>query len=182
MGTTPNYQIPYPEPGDPIAAAIVNLQTDLKKAAVKTDEVIKTAISGVEEDITTLEQNAAFARRVATAPFEGAVGDEAGRPSWLQYDGNGLPTEGTAAGLEALGVAMVTPDGDGFTITDEDGDPSWLSVGPDGKPDASATAAIANTMHYYAGPEAPFVYPGNWVLWIRTDFQGTPIETLIGRN
>ena len=182
MGATTKYSLPYPDYSSYIAATSTNLREDLRKLATSTDAALGQETGRIDQNVTDLQDRASFVRKVATAPFEGAVGDTDGRPSFLQYDGEGLPTTGFVAGTEAVGIPNVTPGGDGFTLTDGEGHQSWLSVDADGKPDVLATTAIANALHYYVGPEAPYVYPGNWIMWVKTDWAGTPIETLIGRN
>lgn len=114
--------------------------------------------------------------------FEGAVGDAEGRPSWLQYDTQGLPTSYVADALEMVGVPHAEDAGDGLTIAGEDGTPTWLSATGEGGPDGHALTWLANALHVYVGPDEPEVYPGGWIVWTRTDGHGNPIETLIGRN
>lgn len=114
--------------------------------------------------------------------FEGAVGDAEGRPSWLRYDRQGLPTSYVADALETVGVPHAEDAGDGLTIAGEDGTPTWLSATGEGGPDSTALTWLANTLHVHVGPDEPEVYPGGWIVWTRTDATGTPIETLIGRN
>ena len=121
---------------------------------------------------------------ITTEPvgFEGAVGDADGRPSWLRYDTQGLPTPYVADALETVGVPHVEGSEDGLTIAGEDGTPTWLSATGEGGPDAHALTWLANALHVYVGPDEPEVFPGGWIVWTRTDATGTPIETLIGRN
>ncbi|WP_271437732.1 hypothetical protein [Micrococcus luteus] len=114
--------------------------------------------------------------------FEGAVGDADGRPSWLRYDTQGLPTPYVADALETVGVPHAEDSGDGLTIAGEDGTPTWLSATGEGGPDGHALTWLANALHVYVGPDEPEVHPGGWIVWTRTDAHGTPIETLIGRN
>ncbi len=114
--------------------------------------------------------------------FEGAVGDADGRPSWLRYDTQGLPTSYVAEALETVGVPHAEDSGDGLTIAGEDGTPTWLSATGEGGPDATALTWLANALHVHIGPDEPEVFPGGWIVWTRTDAHGTPIETLIGRN
>lgn len=132
-------------------------------------------------DIETRAKNA-MSTTTPDPGFEGAVGDADGRPSWMQYDTEGLPTPYVVDALETVGVPHAEDSGDGLTIAGEDGTPTWLSATGEGGPDGNALTWLANALHVYVGPDEPEVHPGGWIVWTRTDAHGTPIETLIGRN
>ena len=114
-------------------------------------------------------------------PYEFAVGDSEGRPSWLQYDRYGRPTKDSVNALNEAGLIAADP-GYGLVISGEDGTPTWLSSDAQGGPDSNALSWLANRQHFYVGQTAPVVHPGEWVLWIKTDHLGNPVDTLVGRN
>ncbi|GAA3699211.1 hypothetical protein GCM10022377_10280 [Zhihengliuella alba] len=185
MSTPSPRGYPMPIGGDPIRGNTTdNLRVDIVDLAMAIDTDMTASISMLEDDIAFVEKTAATALITAIAPFEGVVGDKDGRPSWIQYDGYGMPTAGAVDGLYTAGVPHTTTetDDDGLRLAGNGGEPTWLSAGPDGRPDLVATTAIANAVHYYAGPTPPYVYPGNFILWVRTTGDGTPIDTQIGRN
>ncbi|WP_309080270.1 hypothetical protein [Zhihengliuella sp.] len=175
---------PLPDGTDPMRGDTDdNLRTDIVNLGMAIDGDVSQLEQETATSLQEIQDTSALSHRIATAGYEGALGDQDGRPSWVQFDGQGLPTQGAVDGLAAAGVPHVEPDGqDGFRISDTDGNPSWLSAGADGGPDLVATMAIANAIHLYAGPEAPYVNPGNWIIWTQTDATGQPLNTYIGRN
>lgn len=119
---------------------------------------------------------------LATDDDEGFIGDAKGRPSKVGFDKYGEIAAATMLSAHDKGMPLATPGAGGLRIQDAAGRQSWLGWDKTGAPDEIAKQALINTMHAYTGPERPFVWPGNYVVWTRTDQAGNPLETLIGRN
>lgn len=131
------------------------------------------------------EQSANFARSVSfLSPDsdEGFLGDATGRPSKVGFDVEGEIASATMLSAHKKGMPLASPGPGGLRFQDTAGNESWLGWDAAGAPDAIAKQAIINTLHAYTGPDRPFVWPGNYVVWTRTDDAGNPLETLIGRN
>lgn len=119
---------------------------------------------------------------LATDDDEGFIGDAQGKPSRVGFDKYGEIATATILSAHGKGVPLAFPGAGGLRIQDENGRQSWLGWDKTGAPDEIAKQALINTLHAYTGPDRPFVWPGNYVVWTRTDETGTPLDTLIGRN
>jgi len=81
--------------------------------------------------------------------------------------------------LQVPNYAVVTDVDYETAVTDAAGRASWMQAGTDGLTNPTALAAIVNATHLYAGPDQPYVYTGNWVLWTKTDSARIPIEQIL---
>lgn len=149
---------------------------DVKKAVL--GETLEAVV-----DMTLADASLARARSYGAAGIdEGFIGDEAGRPSKVGFDNRGEIADATMLSAHQKGMPLTMPGGGGLRFQDMNGKDSWLGWDATGGPDTIAKQALINTLHEYTGPDRPYVWPGNFVVWTRTDHAGNPIETLIGRN
>lgn len=110
---------------------------------------------------------------------EAFLGDENGNASKVGFDRDGEIAEATMRSAVGKGMARAeTRPGDGIAIADEAGNGSWLQAGSDGLPNKVARWAIANTIRQYTGPDRPYVYPGNFIHWTKTDASGEILDIL----
>jgi hypothetical protein len=153
-----------------IATAVAAATTVV--AAAET--AVSTAING-----RTLSE----ARPTNTPDYEIAVGDQDGRPTWIQADTSGNPTPNAVAALRTAGV-MVPETGTTaeIAIADAAGNPTWLQAASDGGPTPVARNAMRQKIGFYRGTTQPTPDPGSGeYLWFKMDGNGTLLDILAGK-
>lgn len=141
------------------------------------------AVAGEAVAAAMADTNLATSRTfLATDDDEGFMGDATGRPSKVGFDKFGEIASATMLSAHGKGMPLAVPGAGGLRLQDAAGRDSWIGWDAAGAPDEIAKQSLINTLHAYTGPDRPFVWPGNYVVWTRTDAAGNPLETMIGRN
>src|SRR5690606_18551335 len=109
------------------------------------------------------------------------ITDANGNRSWMEAElGTGGPTARVGAALRpVLGIEQSIEEataplprveavpGDRCRLVDAQGLPSWMEAElGTGRPTAAVASALANVLHYYVGEEQPYVWQGNWLIWV----------------
>lgn len=156
-----------------VAAAIIAADPTITAAAA---EAIASALA--DEWIAT--SNLAS---VADPNDEGFLGDESGKLTEVGFDKQGRVAEATVRSIYGKGMPRVTGDAfGGIQFTDDRGRLFALGFDGAGQFNEVTKWALVNLRHQHRGPDRPQVYPGNYVIWERTDEDDVLIEKLRGVN
>ncbi|NLP82575.1 hypothetical protein HF576_01815 [Microbacterium sp. CFH 90308] len=174
---------------DTVAAAIAAAAAAQASASQAQTVVEQTApaaaAAAVDEMLATRDVSTSLPVAPEFPDDEGFLGDADGRPSKVGFDVDGEIAEATMRSAHGKGMPRLTviDDGDGgFYLADAEGNRYALGFDSTGQFDTTTKWALANLLHSYTGPDQPFVWPGNFILWQRVDLASGHIETLMGEN
>lgn len=147
----------------PIAAAVVASDPTVAAAAAAA---ASTAVDGaiadrnlVESDVTTTTDDAVV----------GLVDQDGIRLPGAQWDTYGRPANAMMRTLMNRGMIRGDEGSTGTQVfKDALGARTWLSIAPDGGFDHATYTYLVNRLHWAASDDPPFVYPGNYIIWLNT--------------
>lgn len=169
-------------------AAIQSIADALITAAIAADPTLAANVIAAAD--AAVADALAAESIVTSAPFvpefdddEGFLADEGGVPSRVGFDVQGEIAEATMRSAFGKGMPRVVAGaGGGARMVDALGRNFALGFDAQGQFDEITKWALVNLLHWYVGPDRPFVWPGGHVIWVRTDETGLPVETLRGRG